>query len=79
MPKETSKKSFQARQDELAAIVQQLDAGTLSLEDSVARFEEGRRLHQELVAELAAYEQRLETLTRDTETPADADGDHQGH
>ncbi len=76
MSKERNSKSFQARLDELSGIVQSLDGGELSLEESVARFEQGRSLHQELLAELASYEQRLEKLSADNDA---ADGDGNQH
>ena len=58
------KRSFRERLDALSALVEKLEAGELSLEEAIDRYEEGRRLHRELLDELAAYERRLEKLVQ---------------
>ena len=85
MAKPARPKPFKERMDELQGLVDRLESGELSLEDAIAEFEKGRRLHASLLAELAGYEKRVETLLAgdaSTAEPAsdqdhDADGDRQ--
>jgi exodeoxyribonuclease VII small subunit len=46
----------------LEAIVEELEAGSLSLEESLARYEEGVRLSQRLTQVLDEAEKRIERL-----------------
>lgn len=54
--------SFDEGLDRLEALVQQLEAGSLSLEDALARFEEGVQLSQALQKQLAEAQRRVEVL-----------------
>jgi exodeoxyribonuclease VII small subunit len=67
------KKSFQSRLQDLSAIVEDLERGDLDLEDAIGRFEAGKRLHAQLVAELDAYEKRLEILAQEPDGTARMD------
>jgi exodeoxyribonuclease VII small subunit len=54
--------SFDDGLDRLEALVQQLEGGNLSLEDALARFEEGVGLSQALHQQLADAQRRVEVL-----------------
>ncbi len=56
--------SFEAAMKRLTAIVESLETGELSLEESLARFEEGVRLARTSQAKLDAAESRVEELLR---------------
>ncbi len=53
---------FEASMKRLEAIVEELESGELSLEDSIARYEEGVRLSRGLTARLDEAEKRIERL-----------------
>ena len=53
---------FEALYARLEVVSQQLEAGGLTLDQSVALYEEGMRLAQRCQALLGAVEQRIETL-----------------
>jgi exodeoxyribonuclease VII small subunit len=67
-----SESSFEDRLEELDALVARLESGDLGLEESIAVFERGRKLQKELAAELAAFERRIDVLTR---TPSGEDAE----
>ncbi len=54
--------SFEQALARLEAIVEELEAGQLPLEDSLARYEEGMRLSRHLTTTLEAAEKRIERL-----------------
>jgi exodeoxyribonuclease VII small subunit len=54
--------SFEEAIERLEAIVEELEAGTLSLEDSIARYEEGMKLSRRLAQTLDDAEKRIERL-----------------
>ena len=56
--------TFETRLDELNALITALEGGDLGLEESIATFEKGRKLHRELLDRLAAFERRIEVLTK---------------
>ncbi|HYC77454.1 MAG TPA: exodeoxyribonuclease VII small subunit [Planctomycetota bacterium] len=56
--------SFEAKLEELNALIGALESGDLGLEDAIRTFEKGRRLHHELLQVLAGYERRIEVLTK---------------
>jgi exodeoxyribonuclease VII small subunit len=58
----TAEPSFDAGLDHLEALVQQLETGSLSLEDALARFEEGVQLSQALQKQLAEAQRKVELL-----------------
>jgi len=54
--------SFDDGLDRLEALVQQLESGSLSLEEALARFEEGVQLSQVLQKQLAEAQRRVDVL-----------------
>lgn len=66
---DTSQVSFETALEDLQGIVESLESGSLGLEDSLARFEEGIGLLKTCNDVLQRAEQRIETLTG-----VDADG-----
>jgi exodeoxyribonuclease VII small subunit len=62
--------SFEEAIERLQAIVEELESGGLSLEDSIARYEEGMRLSKRLTQTLEEAEKRIDRLIGgDGETP----------
>ena len=57
--------SFEAAIEWLQTIVEELEGGSLSLEESIARYEEGVRLSRRLTQTLDEAEKRIERLTED--------------
>ena len=53
---------FEASMKRLETIVEELESGELTLEDSIARYEEGVRLSRGLTAKLDEAEKRIERL-----------------
>jgi exodeoxyribonuclease VII small subunit len=53
----------------LEAVVERLESGELSLEESLRCFEEGVALQRRCIADLNAAQQKIERLTEDTSTP----------
>ncbi len=53
---------FEASMKRLETIVEELESGELSLEDSIARYEEGVKLSRGLTARLDDAEKRIERL-----------------
>jgi exodeoxyribonuclease VII small subunit len=56
--------SFDDGLDRLEALVQQLEAGSLSLEDALTKFEEGVGLCKALQEQLTEAQRRVEVLKR---------------
>lgn len=56
--------SFDDGLDRLEALVQHLEGGSLSLEDALAKFEEGVGLCKSLQEQLAEAQRRVEVLKR---------------
>ncbi len=56
--------SFDDGLDRLEALVQQLEAGNLSLEEALSKFEEGVGLSKTLQEQLAEAQRRVEVLKR---------------
>ena len=56
------KPSFEAQLGELEKVVEQLERGELSLEDSVGLFERGMRLSEGCKEKLATAESRIQVL-----------------
>ena len=61
-PTEAEELGFEAALTRLSAIVARLESGDLSLEQSLALFEEGTRLSRTSQAQLDAAEKRVEEL-----------------
>lgn len=58
-------KKFEDALQDLESVVEKLDAGTLSLEESLQAFEAGVALVRFLEEKLTEVEKRVEVLTRD--------------
>jgi exodeoxyribonuclease VII small subunit len=56
------KPSFEEQLAELEKVVEQLERGELSLEDSVGLFEKGMQLSEACKAQLASAESRIQVL-----------------
>jgi len=68
-PAPAAELSFEQALSRLEAIVEQLEGGSLSLEDSLARYEEGIRLSRQLTQALEAAEKRIERLVSEGGEP----------
>ena len=55
--------SFEVAIERLQTIVEELEGGSLSLEESIARYEEGVKLSRRLTQTLDEAEKRIERLT----------------
>ena len=62
--------SFEQALERLETIVHDLESGELTLEDSLARYEEGVKLSQRLTVTLDEAEKRIERLTQLGGAPA---------
>jgi len=73
---ETAAPSFEAALQKLETIVQRLEKGELTLEESLALYEEGIRLSRLCHAKLEEAEGRIEQLVKDArgEVALDAQG-----
>jgi len=60
-------KKFEAALEELERVVEQLESGDLSLEDSLAAFEEGVGLVKYCNQKLTEAERKIELLVKDRE------------
>ena len=65
--KESMEKKFESALEELEQVVEQLESGELSLEDSLAAFEKGVSLVRLCNQKLNEVEKKIETLVRDKE------------
>jgi exodeoxyribonuclease VII small subunit len=59
---------FEQALERLEAIVQELESGRLTLEESLARYEEGMKLSRRLSQTLDEAEKRIERLTQEGRT-----------
>lgn len=60
---------FEEALERLETIVEELEAGSLTLEESLARYEEGIRLSRRLTASLDEAEKRIERLVEEPGQP----------
>ncbi len=60
-------RSFEECLQSLEKVVERIEGGELSLEDSLATFEEGVRLVQSCNRKLSDVERRIEVLTKDSD------------
>src|SRR5262249_4727109 len=67
--------SFEEALARLETIVEELEGGALSLEQSIARYEEGVRLSRRLTETLDRAEKRIERLTQEGGEPATVPAD----
>ena len=65
--KQTSGQSYEAALQDIERIVEQLESGELSLEDSLAIFEKGVGLTKYCYQKLDEVEKKIEILTKDGE------------
>lgn len=65
--KDKVEKKFEEALQELEKVVERLESGDLSLEDSLAAFEEGVRLVKYCNQKLTEVEKRIELLVQDKE------------
>lgn len=65
--KDQSSKRFEVALEELAGVVEQLESGELSLEDSLAAFEKGVGLVKYCNQKLSEVEKKVELLVKDKE------------
>jgi exodeoxyribonuclease VII small subunit len=63
--KEPSSRKFEAALQELARLVEELESGDLSLEDSLAAFEKGVSLVRYCNEKLTEIEKKVEILVKD--------------
>jgi exodeoxyribonuclease VII small subunit len=71
--KTTQTPAFEKDLEALEKIVEELEEGGLSLDDSLKRFEEGMRLAQRCDKALNAAEKKIEVLTRNAEGELEAE------
>ena len=57
------KVSFEEKLAALESIVEELEEGTLSLEDAVSHYQKGVKLHREAQGMLQAMEKKIEAVT----------------
>ena len=62
-PTDAASLSFEEAIERLQTIVEELEAGTLTIEESVASYEEGVKLSRRLTQTLDQAEKRIERLT----------------
>ena len=67
---EGEKLDFESSMKRLETIVEELETGELSLEDSIARYEEGMKLSRRLTQVLDESEKRIERLVEKDGAPA---------
>jgi len=65
--KETVDKNFESALEELEEVVEQLESGELSLEDSLSAFEKGVGLVRFCNQKLSEVEKKIELLVKDKE------------
>lgn len=65
--KDQGKKKFEEALEELERVVERLESGELSLEESLAAFEEGVRLVKFCNLKLTEVERKIELLVKDKE------------
>jgi exodeoxyribonuclease VII small subunit len=63
--KELEKKKFEEALEELEKVVERLESGELSLDDSLAAFEDGVRLVKFCNQKLTEVEKKIELLVKD--------------
>ncbi|MGH7829084.1 MAG: exodeoxyribonuclease VII small subunit [Candidatus Binatia bacterium] len=84
--KDKGEKKFEEALEELEKVIEQLESGELSLEDSLAAFEEGVRLVKHCNHKLNEIEKKVQLLVKDKEgklqlksfTDADDEGSEGG-
>ncbi len=67
LPPEIQKMSFEEALKDLEAIVQRLESGEISLEESIEVYSRGTQLKRHCEAKLRAARQRVEKIVADSE------------
>ncbi|MEZ5530218.1 MAG: exodeoxyribonuclease VII small subunit [Porticoccaceae bacterium] len=62
---------FEQKLNQLEALVEEMEKGSLSLEDSLKAFEEGIKITRECQQALKEAELKVDMLTRGTVSPSD--------
>jgi len=62
-----SKKDFEGSIDKLETIVASLESGKLTLDESIAKFEEGIKLYKNCRGQLSEAEKKIQLLTESLE------------
>jgi exodeoxyribonuclease VII small subunit len=70
-PRPVADLSFETALDELEALVRRMEAGELSLDESIAAYRRGAELARHCQARLAVAEQEVRKLDGDTLKPID--------
>jgi exodeoxyribonuclease VII small subunit len=70
-PKPVAELTFEQALDELDALVRRMEAGELSLDDTVAAYRRGAELARHCQGRLTAAEQEIRRLDGDVLTPLD--------
>jgi len=70
--------SFEEGMQELGALVEKLSGSELSLEESIALYEQGIALHAQLQQLLAMQKKRIETIDPDTAEIETFEGNEHG-
>jgi exodeoxyribonuclease VII small subunit len=70
-PKPAAELSFEQALDELDALVRKMEAGELTLDESIAAYRRGSELARHCQAKLAVAEQEIRKLEGDTLKPLD--------
>ena len=65
--KDQEKKKFEEALEDLEKVVERLESGELSLEESLAAFEQGVRLVKHCNQKLTEVEKKIELLVKDKE------------
>jgi exodeoxyribonuclease VII small subunit len=65
MAQEPEKQKFETAMEELEKVVERLESGELSLEDSLAAFEDGIKLVKFCNQKLTEVEKKIELLVKD--------------
>ena len=60
---------FEKKLDQLESLVNDMEKGALSLEDSLKAFEDGIKITRECQQALKAAELKVEMLTKDSDSP----------
>ena len=67
-PKDVSSKNFESAMEEIEQVVEQIESGELSLEESLAAYEKGVGLVKFCYQKLNEVEKRIEVLVKDKES-----------
>jgi len=68
--KKEEQASIESQLEALQALVARMESGELSLDETLAAFEQGVKLTREAQASLAEAEQKIQLLTADSDEPS---------